>query len=77
MTINTKQVIKHTYSKDEIDYFYTWFNGQGYLIPINEADGQSFRLRYKYPKSGQKLRIHIASDYEFENVITQIETNNN
>ena len=38
-TTNTKATTRHKYSKDDIDYFYTWFNGQGYLVPIEEATG--------------------------------------
>ena len=72
MTINTKEVIRYTYSKNDIDYFYTWFEGHGYLIPIEEATGKSFRFRYEYPNSGQKRLIHLASDYEIEKVILKV-----
>ena len=68
-TTNTKATTRHKYSKDDIDYFYTWFNGQGYLVPIEEATGVTFRWRYEYPKSGQKQGIHIANDYKIEEVL--------
>lgn len=68
-TTNTKSTTRHKYSKDDIDYFYTWFNGQGYLVSIEEATGVAFRWRYEYPKTGQKKGIHIASDYKIEEVL--------
>lgn len=68
-TTNTKQTIRHMYSKDDIDYFYTYFQGQGYLVSIEEANGKSFRWRYEYPLTGQKQGIHIADEYKIEEVI--------
>ena len=72
-TINTKQVNRHKYSKKDIDYFYTWFNGKGYLVSIEEATGTVFRWRYEYPSNGQKQKIHIAENYEIEKIIKNIE----
>ena len=71
-TTNTKGTTRHKYSKDDIDYFYTWFEGQGYLVSIEEASGISFRWRYEYPSSGQKQGIHIAKDYTIEEVLKAI-----
>lgn len=71
-TTNTKATIRHKYSKDDIDYFYTWFQGQGYLVSIEEATGVTFRWRYEYPKSEQKQGIHIADDYKIEEVLKTI-----
>ena len=71
-TTNTKVTTRYKYSKDDIDYFYTWFEGQGYLVSIEEAAGTSFRWRYVYPKTGQKQGIHIANDYKIEEVLKAI-----
>lgn len=71
-TTNTKGTTHYKYSANEIDYFYTWFNGQGYLVSIDEATGVSFRWRYEYPSTGQKQGIHIADNYKIEEVITTI-----
>lgn len=71
-TTNTKQTTRHKYTKSDIDYFYTNFQGQGYLISIEEASGLTFRLRYEYPSSGQKAGIHIANDYKIEEVIKSL-----
>lgn len=72
ITTNTKSTTRHKYSKDDIDYFYTWFEGQGYLVSIEEATGATFRWRYEYPSSGQKQGIHIANDYKIEEVLKTI-----
>lgn len=71
-TTNTQKTTRYKYTKDDIDYFYTWFNGQGYLVSIEEAKGITFRWRYEYPSSGQKQGIHIADDYKIEEVIKTI-----
>lgn len=71
-TTNTKATTKHLYSKDDIDYFYTYFKGQGYLVSIQEANGRTFRWRYEYPPTGQKIGIHIADEYKIEEVINSL-----
>ena len=68
-TTNTKSTTRHKYSKDDIDYFYTWFQGQGYLVSIEEANGLTFRWRYEYPATNQKQGIHIANEYKTEEVL--------
>lgn len=71
-TTNTKKTTRYKYSDNEIDYFYTWFNGQGYLVSIKEATGLTFRWRYEYPSSGQKQNIHIANNYKIEEVCKEL-----
>lgn len=71
-TTNTKKTTRYKYSENEIDYFYTWFGGQGYLVSIQEATGVSFRWRYEYPASGQKQNIHIANEYQVKEVLERV-----
>lgn len=68
-TTNTKETIRRIYTKEDIDYFYTFFQGQGYLVSIEEANGKSFRWRYEYPTSGQRSGVHIADEYKIGKVI--------
>lgn len=72
MTTNTKKTTRHKYSSEEIDYFYTYINGQGYLVSVQEASGTSFRWRYEYPKTNQKQGIHIADEYRIERVLNNL-----
>ena len=71
-TVNTKSINRYKYSQDDIDYFYTWFQGQGYLVSIQEASGITFRWRYEYPSTGQTQGIHIANEYKIEEVVKTI-----
>ena len=71
-TTNTKSTTRYKYSENDIDYFYTWFENQGYLVSIKEATGVTFRWRYEYPLSNQKQGIHIANDYKIEEVLKTI-----
>jgi hypothetical protein len=60
------------YSKEDIDYFATYFNGYCYLVPVEEC-GASKTLRFKYPKNGQKRGISLSQHYLLEEVIKQFE----
>ena len=71
-TTNTKRTTRYLYSKDDIDYFYTYFQGQGYLVSIEEATGSTFRWRYEYPSTNQKAGIHIADEYKIQEVINSL-----
>ena len=71
-TTNTKKTTRHKYSKSDIDYFYTYFQGQGYLVSIEEASGVTFRWRYEYPLTGQTANVHIANEYKIEEVINSL-----
>lgn len=56
------------YSKDEIDYFATFFQNKMYLIPVEECSA-SKKLRFIPTKSGQQIGINFAWDYEAEKVL--------
>ena len=53
----------------EIDYFYTCWDNQGYLIPIEKAGTRSTTLRFSTKSSGGGYKINWASDYEIEKVL--------
>lgn len=63
---NTKETIRRTYSKDEIDYFATCWNNKIYLIPVEECK-TSKTLRLNPPKTN--IPYFSASDYELEKVL--------
>ena len=70
-TTNTQKTTKYKYSKDEIDYFYTHFNGYDFLIPVEETSHNKI-LRLLPPKNGQIEQINIAQDYLLDNVLASI-----
>lgn len=59
---------QHSYSEDEIDYFYTFYNNISYLVPIREAkSGSSKTLRFKAKENHPN--ISWAKDYELSTVL--------
>jgi len=69
--INSKGTINTRYTKEEIDYFCTYYNGICYLIPIEETSIEK-TLRFIKPKNSQEVKISYAKDYELESQIHQI-----
>ena len=69
--VNSQGPISRTYTKEEIDYFCTYYQNQCYLIPIEECS-KSKKLRFEPPKRGQKVGINFASDYELEKQLDKI-----
>lgn len=61
--------IHDTYTKEEIDFFATFYQGKSYLIPVNECGKRSKSLRLLPPKNGQINRASLAEEYELEEVI--------
>lgn len=62
--INSTQNISHPYTKEEIDYFATYWDGKCYLIPITETSHTTKTLRFIPPKNGQVKGIKFAQEYE-------------
>lgn len=63
--LNSKKIIYHTYTKEQIDYFATVIQDKCYLIPVEEC-GQTKYLRLDNTRNGRMRNINIASDYEIE-----------
>lgn len=70
-TTKEGQFIRHPYTKEQIDYFMTSYNGQYYLIPVEETSTEK-RLRFTPPKNGQLKGISFAKDYELEKMVKTI-----
>jgi hypothetical protein len=74
-TTNTKKTTRYTYSKNEVDYFYTCYNNYSFLIPIEEISTSKY-LRLKKPKTGIQSTMSIGNDYLLDNVLDAILNNN-
>ena len=61
--------IHDTYTKEEIDFFATFYQGKSYLISVNECGKRSKSLRLLPSKNGQINRASLAKNYELEEVI--------
>lgn len=66
-TTNTQKTSRHTYTKEQIDYFATVWNDKVYLVSINECS-TSKTLRLLPPKTANQT-YNKAEDYEIEKVI--------
>ena len=72
-TTRNGQIVRHSYTSEQIDYFMTCYNGQCYLIPVNECGKKTQkRLRFTPPKNGQIKGITFATEYELEKVVNKI-----
>lgn len=60
------------YTKDEIDYFATFWDGRCYLVPVEETSTEK-RLRFEPPKNGQTKGITFAKDCLVEEVFKQLD----
>lgn len=74
ITINTKKVIKHKYTKDEVDFYYTSYKDNGFLIPF-EKPTSCISLRLEEPLGGVSVNMNIASDYLIDKVLKSLEEN--
>lgn len=54
-----------TYTKDDVDYFMTYYNGCAYIIPIEETSGKTKTLRFSPPQKNINT-YNKAEDYLFE-----------
>lgn len=63
--VNCAGVKNERYSSNDVDYFATYWEGQCYLVPVNECSVEK-TLRFEYPKNGQKKGITLASEYKLE-----------
>ena len=59
------------YQKGEIDYFATFWDGQCYLVPIEETSNEKI-LRFAPPKNGQTKGITFADKYRVEEILLNI-----
>lgn len=64
-TTNTVKTVRHRYSSAEIDYFATYFQGQVYIIPVDECS-TSKTLRFSPPNNGNN-NYNKAEDYLLTN----------
>ena len=60
---NAVSNLSRKYTKDEIDYFCTYWSNQCYLVPVEECFTAK-KLRFASPKNNQKAGIVYAEKYE-------------
>ena len=70
VTTNTKGSKRYKYTKDEIDFFYTYWKNYSFLLPVEEV-GTAKLIRVKKPEYIQRTMC-VGSDYLFDKVIESI-----
>lgn len=65
---NATKCIRTKYTKDEIDYFSTAYNGKCYLVPVEQCSIIKI-LRIVPPKNGQTKGISFLRDFELSEVL--------
>lgn len=64
--------VKHKYTKEEIDYFATFWEGKVYLIPVEQCSTQKV-LRFSSPNTiSNPSIVNWAKDYEVEEVLKNL-----
>ena len=60
----------HRYTKEQIDYFATYWDRKCYLVPVEECNIEK-TLWFSSPANGQKNMISMASDYELTKTLSK------
>ena len=60
------------YTKEDIDFFATFFNEKCYLIPVEETASRTKILRFLAPRSGLTQGVSFASTYEAEKILATL-----
>ena len=60
--INTKESYVKRYTKEEIDYFATFWNHQAYVIPVEQTSSEKV-IHFFESKNNQNDRISFLEDY--------------
>ena len=63
--------VHETYTKNDTDFFATFYNGQCYLVPQNECNTRK-KLRLKAPNNNQVKNISFAEDYKLESILASL-----
>ena len=71
--VNSTETIQRSYTKDEIDYFYTYYNGKSYLVPVEECSSAK-KLRFNPPQNNQNY--NKAENYELITILSTLENYN-
>ena len=69
---NTKGTINLAYSEDDVDFFATMYDGECYLIPIQNCGKRAQRLRIVPTKNGQTKGVTFAKDYHLKAIIDRL-----
>ena len=67
--INTQGTTYKNYKDDNIDLFATMYDGECYLVPVEECGVSQCTLRLTPTKSGKTNGIRFLQDYKIETIL--------
>lgn len=70
---NTQRTVMHSYSKEDVDYFATFYNNVCYIVPVDKVGNREVRLRIKPTKNGQIKNINFAENFTLEKFLSSDE----
>lgn len=68
---NIRNNVKSYYQKNDVDFFYTYYNGVSYLIPFDKTSKRENTLRFS-SKTPNNPTIKWAKDFEAEKILQQL-----
>lgn len=68
---NARQNTTTYYKSDDVDFFYTFYNGVSYLIPYSKSGKGETTLRF-VSKTPNNPTIRWAKDYEADKILSEI-----
>lgn len=75
ITTSGKENVIHLYSKEEIDFFATFYNHKCYLIPIEECEGNRTKsLSFSGKRVNEQIPLFI-DNFTAETIIEKIKNN--
>ena len=70
-TTKNGTTVHNSYTKDEIDFFATYYDNKCYLIPVGECSREK-KLRFTPPKNGQIQNVSFAEEYELTRMVKKL-----
>lgn len=68
-TTNIRNGTTNYYSKDDVDYYYTYYNGISYLIPFDIGGKKNKTLRFTTNQNFINPNINWAEDYTLKKIL--------
>lgn len=69
---NASGYSQNYYTKDDIDFFATYCQGNVFLVPVEECSGATKTIRFKPPKNGQVIGVNFANNYLAKEVLKNL-----
>ena len=71
---NTRGTLNLTYSENDVDFFFFFYNNECYLIPFSHCGKRAQRLRLVPTKNGQTTGIKFAKDYHLKDIVKNLKS---